>query len=182
MSEETPWGWIPTYTGRKFEFLHPTAEMVDILDIGHALSNLCRFAGHTSKFYSVAEHSVLMSRCFVNRGHMHLAKWALMHDASEAYLVDVPRPLKAHLKSYAKIENRVARVIFDKFGLEGPLPEEVKGVDKRIVFDERRQLMGAPSAEWVGETCTLGIEVLCWTPEQAKHYFMELHVRLFRDG
>lgn len=82
--------WIQTFSGRQFFPLEPRVEDVCIEDIAHGLSNLCRYAGHCECFYSVAQHCLLVSRV-VPREH---ALRGLLHDASEAYLIDVPRPIK----------------------------------------------------------------------------------------
>src|SRR5690606_29748913 len=94
--------WMQTFTGRRFWPLDPRPDEICIEDIAHALSMQCRYAGHCLSFYSVAEHSVLLSQ--------HVAepfrRWALLHDASEAYLVDVPRPIKGDLSNYRAVEAR----------------------------------------------------------------------------
>ena len=89
--------WIQTYTGRKFHPLRPRVAEVDVRDIAHALSLKCRFGGHCRVFYSVAEHSVRVSRVLEAKGR-ELAVWGLMHDAGEAYLPDVGRPVKSFLR------------------------------------------------------------------------------------
>lgn len=107
--------WMQTYTGARFYPLEPDAELIRIADIAHALSNICRFGGHSARFYSVAEHSVLLSREFFAGWHYKLV--ALLHDAAEAYLGDVPRPLK-YLPEYAfyrEAEDRLQAMILDKF-------------------------------------------------------------------
>jgi hypothetical protein len=111
---------------------------VSIRDIAHALSLLCRFSGHTQMFYSVAEHSLLMSQYFYY--DRALAFEALLHDASEAYCCDVIRPLKNHLPEYAEIELRNQLTIRNKFGL--PLKESrmVKAIDDTIVLYELNAL------------------------------------------
>lgn len=107
--------WIQTYTGKRFYPLEPDADLICIKDIAHSLSMQCRFNGHTAKFYSVAEHSVKLSREFFCGWHYKLA--ALLHDASEAYLSDIPRPIK-HEPSmwfYRVAEKNLQTMIFDKF-------------------------------------------------------------------
>src|SRR6266700_4788978 len=99
--------WIQTAMGRKFWPMDPRSGEVFIDDIAHALSMLCRFGGHCIRFYSVAEHSVLLSRVAEPRFKL----WALLHDASEAYLADVPRPVKPALVGYKDAEERVQRAI-----------------------------------------------------------------------
>src|SRR5271165_7548492 len=84
--------WIQTYTGRVMYPLDPRPEEINIIDIAHALSNLCRFTGHVRTFYSVAEHSVRVSQHCDPKD----ALWGLLHDASEAYLADMSRPMKRY--------------------------------------------------------------------------------------
>jgi hypothetical protein len=86
--------YIVTYTGRRFHFLDPKIDEISIEDIAHALSNVCRFTGHTKRFYSVAEHSCLVSALCDNRLE------GLLHDASEAYMSDLSSPLKMLVPDY----------------------------------------------------------------------------------
>ena len=88
--------WMLTYSGRRFYPLDPVPDDIHILDVAHSLSNLCRFTGHCSQFYSVAQHSVLVS-LNVPKG---LEMWGLLHDAHEAYIGDIGRPLKRSLMAY----------------------------------------------------------------------------------
>ncbi|MFZ5514673.1 MAG: hypothetical protein ACOZAH_09055 [Pseudomonadota bacterium] len=136
--------WIMTYTGRHFDLLDPRPEHVDILDIAHALANTCRFAGHCLEFYSVAQHSVL-STLLVPRKH---ALAALMHDAAEAYVGDITRPLKPHLSNYAEIEQGVWAVIAEAFDLPLILPESVKHADRVMLATERRDLLPHDTTPW----------------------------------
>ena len=113
--------WMQTYTGRQFWPLDPRPEEVVIEDIARALSMQCRFAGHCAKFYSVADHSVRVSMLADENSTLALA--GLLHDAAEAYVVDVPRPLKRFLPGYKEIEREVARAIEKRFGLPGDIFE-----------------------------------------------------------
>jgi 5'-deoxynucleotidase YfbR-like HD superfamily hydrolase len=108
----------------------PTLDMIDIEDIAHALSHACRWAGHVPRFYSVAEHSVHCTDLIVDKSQ---AFEALMHDASEAYLVDVPRPIKHRLPEYKAIEDNLMRLIAEKFGFIYPMSEEVKNIDNQLL-------------------------------------------------
>ena len=105
--------WMQTYTGVRFYPMDPRPEELDIRDIAHALSLICRYGGHVDRFYSVAEHCVLMSQC-VPEEH---ALWALLHDASEAYVGDMVRPLKRQLPEYEAAEGRVIAAIVERVGL-----------------------------------------------------------------
>jgi 5'-deoxynucleotidase YfbR-like HD superfamily hydrolase len=129
----TDTSWIQTYTGKPFWPLEPELGEIDIVDIAHALSMQCRYSGHTKRFYSVAEHSVHIS----NSVSPENALWGLLHDASEAYLVDIPRPLKPYLPQYKEAETRCMMAIAKRVGLSWPEPAEVKEMDTRILFNER---------------------------------------------
>lgn len=136
--------WIQTYSGEKFDLLNPTPSMINIQDIAHALSNLCRFTGHVDRFYSVAEHSWRVAG-LVPRP---LIKQALLHDAAEAYIQDIASPLKALLPEYQMIERRVWWAICDRFNLPYKLDEAVKIADLKMLKRERTDLMGEPPELW----------------------------------
>ena len=136
--------WIETYSGKKFHLLDPQPEEIDIYDIAHALSNQCRYTGHTRVFYSVAEHSYYVSRLVPSR----YALEGLLHDASEAYLSDLSRPVKYLTpigKPYLEVEERIMSTIAAKFGFDLPLPREVKDADNAMLLAEKRELMTALS-------------------------------------
>lgn len=123
---------IRTFSGMWIEVFDPKPEHILIEDIAHALSNQCRFGGHLPKFYSVAMHSILCAE-LVPREHK---LGALLHDASEAYLLDVPKPIKNRLTNYVEIEDRLMQVIADKFGFEWPLAPEIKKADTEMLSME----------------------------------------------
>lgn len=120
---------IRTYTGLYMNVFEPTLEMICIEDIAHALSHIPRFGGHTKKFYSVAEHCLLLWQ----NANSGLKLQALMHDASEAYLLDIPSPIKKQLKGYKEMEDRLMNLIAEKYGFEYPLSEHVKQLDKEAL-------------------------------------------------
>jgi hypothetical protein len=163
--------WIGTYSGVQFYPLDPRIEEVRIEDIAHALANQCRFLGHCSEFYSVAQHSVLVSRhCSrLNRA------WGLLHDAAEAYLPDMPRPLKQlpEFKWYRDLEATIQEVIAQRFGLEWPEPTEVKQIDTAILLDEGRAIMPKSFERWncVGGE-SLDMTIFPWSPRRAEDEFM----------
>lgn len=159
--------WIQTYSGRAFWPLDPRAEDVDIVDIAHALAQQCRYAGHCLRFYSVAEHCVLLSRAVP----ADIAMAALLHDSAEAYLVDVPRPVKRALRDYADIEAVLMDVIGRKFGVVSDL-KRVGDYDHRILTDEMRQNMAAPPMPWASEAEPLGVTLRFWGPREAKAQFL----------
>lgn len=160
--------WIQTATGKQFWPIDPRPHEVCIEDIAHALSMLCRFGGHCRRFYSVAEHSVLLARAATAGNKL----WALMHDASEAYLVDVPRPLKPFLTGYREAEDKIMRAVAVKFHLRLDMPEEVKRLDVAILMDEMLQNMAAPPARWSTDTQPIGIKLQFWSPERAREEFL----------
>lgn len=123
---------IRTHSGKYLNPLAPSPDDICIEDIAHALSHLCRFGGHTSFFYSVAEHSLdVADRC--NKARQ---LEALLHDASEAYLLDIPSPVKALIPGYKEAEDRLMKVIAEKFGFAYPLSPEVKLADKAALEEE----------------------------------------------
>jgi hypothetical protein len=141
--------YIRTYTGREFYPLEPRIEDIHIIDIAHALSNLCRFTGHTKHFYSVAQHSVYVSQ-FISYPSEKMRKiyqrYALLHDASEAYICDISRPLKSQdcFKGYLDYEEHLQNMIYRKFGLDIPTEEihqEIKESDNGMLDIEGNQLM-----------------------------------------
>lgn len=159
--------WMQTSSGSVFWPLDPHADEVHIEDIAAALSMLCRYGGHCHTFYSVAEHCVLLSRA----APKHLKFEVLMHDASEAYLQDVIRPIKSSLTNYRAIEFALEKVIAEKFGLTWPMPDEVKRLDNAILADERDQAMRTPPREWGLTEPALGVNLEFWTPSRAEQEF-----------
>lgn len=126
--------WIETYTGRNFWPLAPRVKDLDIEDIAHSLSNLCRYTGHTVSFYSVAQHCVLAS------SYSKFPRWALMHDAAEAYLGDLSKPVKRLVPQFSEAEDRILELVAQKWGLEWPMPDEVHVVDRRMFSTEWRDV------------------------------------------
>lgn len=178
MTETESWergSWMQTFTGQKFYPLDPNPTEVDPIDIAHGLSLLCRYNGHVDRFYSVAEHCVLMSRT-VTPKH---ALWALLHDATEAYVGDMIRPLKHHMPAYRDVEDRVMAAIAARFGLAGAMPAEVKDADSRILLTERAALMSATRHAWVIDDLTpLPVTVNGWQPQYAEQQYLSRLVEL----
>lgn len=158
--------WMQTYTGLAFWPPDPRPDEIRLEDIAAAISKLCRYGGHCRRFYSVAEHSVLVA----SRAPDHLKLAALMHDAAEAYVVDVPRPLKPFIPGYKEIEERVEQAIAARFNLPWPLSDEIKQLDERIIEDERTQAMSEPPRFW-GHREALGVTLQFWSPQVAAYAF-----------
>lgn len=121
-----------TYTGKKIDPMSMTADDVSIQDIAHALSLTCRGGGHVSYFFSVAQHSINCMKEAKARGWSERLQLAcLLHDASEAYISDIIRPVKVHLSNYLEIEGNIMKVILERFGLDD-LSEEENAMWKQI--------------------------------------------------
>jgi uncharacterized protein len=135
--------FIVTYTGKRFYPLAPDLDDICIEDVAHALSMQCRFTGHVSDFYSVADHCLWVSVIAAELGHPEDALWGLLHDASEAYLHDIASPIKRQdaFALYRGAESTLEDLIFAKFGLHGPRPPSVKWADKIMVTTEAQHLM-----------------------------------------
>jgi hypothetical protein len=134
-------GFIGTFSGLRFWPLAPDPAKILIADIAHALAHQCRFGGHASRFYSVAEHSVHVSRLCPAQD----ALWGLLHDASEAYLVDLPRPLKLlpEFAAYLEAEHRLQRAVAERFGLPPDQPASVTEADDTMLWIETHSLLGS---------------------------------------
>lgn len=141
--------YIRTYTGRKFEPLAPDAENIDIRDIAHALSLICRGNGHVHSFWSVGEHCICCAKEAAARGYEpRLVLACLLHDASECYLSDVPRPFKKDLPAYSEHEDRLLAMIYEKY-LGSPLaPDEqraLKEIDDDMLWYDLTILLQEPA-------------------------------------
>lgn len=136
-------GCMQTYSGKTFLPLDPRSEDVDIEDIAHSLAMQSRFTGHAKAYYSVAQHCVLAS-IYCESDPL----WALLHDASEAYLGDIATPIKRCLHQVRGIEEKLHQAVAAAFGLPWPMPYAVKEVDLRMLATERRDLMAHNGIAW----------------------------------
>lgn len=175
-------GWIQTYSGKAYWPADPHFREVFIEDIAHALSMMCRYAGHCSEFYSVAEHSLIVSH-MVPEEH---ALSALLHDATEAYVVDVPRPVKVMLTNYADLEWHNWVVICQKFGLPFKMDPSIKQADNDILLLEKTRLLGSsPREDWlvghvpVATALPKDIEITCDPPGVAEMAFLTRFHQLY---
>ncbi|MGZ8256604.1 MAG: metal-dependent phosphohydrolase [Gallionella sp.] len=171
---------LTTWSGRKVDYANPSPDEICIQDIATALSRECRYAGHASHFYSVAQHSVLCSRVVPPE----FAIEALLHDASEAYLKDIPSPLKALLPDYKLIEDRFERAIRAHFELPELHSQSVKDADNILLVTEIRDLF-LPGR--ILHKTPLAAEPLSgriWplSPETAKDQFMDRYNYLCKQG
>lgn len=164
--------WVQTYTGRQYWPVDPSVDDVHIIDIAHSLSMVCRYGGHCREFYSVAEHCFHVSTMVPPEHALH----ALLHDATEAYCLDVPRPLKPFLTNYRMIEARNWLVICERFGINPDMPAEVTQADHDILLTEKKRLLGASPAQWVVPGAVERDNpppIWCLTPARAERVFLD---------
>jgi uncharacterized protein len=172
--------WITTSTRLHFYPLDPEGSVYAIDDIANGLAMTCRFGGQCDRFYSVAEHSLIVSALLPRR----LALWGLLHDASEAYLCDLPRPIKylPALSGYRDLEKRVEAAIFRTFGLQGEKPSEIKTADRLALRLEARDL-GLLDTDWDvydwPDVPTLKVRAL--SPSDAKREFLTVFHALLEE-
>jgi hypothetical protein len=182
--------WIITSTGRKFWPLDPRPDDICIEDIAHGLSMCCRYAGQCPKFYSVAEHSVYVAEWMLD-GRSRRALVGLLHDASEAYLGDMTRPVKRRMPEYQAAEKRLQRCIHERFGLldiaENPeLVGQVKHYDDAMLITERLQFFKPEThpgaavdfSRWQTQGERLQQDIACLDWKAAKKLFLKSFAEL----
>jgi hypothetical protein len=175
---------IETYTGRLFDLLRPDPKDIDLKDIAHSLSLLCRYNGHCKEFYSVAQHSVLMSRFFINSNPL----FYLFHDVAEAYMGDITRPLKELIENFyapiSNIENWIKRSVWSSFNLPEMNQNDIQDVhdaDLIMLATEKRDLM--TDCKWGIELpAPLPMTITPWTPVQAEAEFYGRALELLHKG
>ncbi len=166
-------GSISTFTGRLFRPLEPDVEDINLLDICHSLSNQCRFTGHTREFYSVAEHSCRVHDILPKE--LKLA--GLLHDASEAYLSDIAKPIKVleELDIYREIEDKIMEKMALKYNFDYPFAKEIKTADSILLVTEYRDLMMTNKyiEADLPPVFPDAARIIPWTPVVAKSAMME---------
>lgn len=163
---------ITLLSGGHFDFVNVEQSVYTIEDIAHNLAHICRYTGAVKKFFSVAQHSVLVSLA-VPPEH---ALSGLMHDASEAFMSDLNSPLKALMKPYKTLEKRVEKEIFGRLGLPFPMKSSVKVADISLFLAENRDLRGIVSYE--GDIDPYEKKIVPWTSAKAKKEFMKRYAEL----
>lgn len=177
VSEGRTGDWMQTAHGRKFWVMDPRPEEVFIEDIGWQLALICRYNGccgiDEPWHYSVAQHSVLVSRVLEARSYGRDVQFAgLLHDAPEAYCCDIHRPLKRNLHEYGPIEHRIWLAVAERFGLDHELHNAVKEADNDVLLAEQRQIMKPAPAPWSVPGSPAEVVVDEITPKQAYAMFM----------
>lgn len=169
---------ILTHSGYYFDFSKPENSHIDINTIAHALSHICRFTGHVDLFYSVAQHSVLVSYLVPSEHALE----GLLHDAPEAYIGDVATPLKSMLSDYKTIECKVEAAVMNHFNLPTAMHPSVKQGDLRALATEKRDLM-PKAVDGLPWECLEGVEphptrVVPLSPHEAKVLFLDRYYEL----
>jgi uncharacterized protein len=169
---------IMLHSGATLDFLNPRASDFTLDDIAHGLSNICRYAGQCDRFYSVAEHSILVSEVTET-----FKLEALMHDAAEAFLGDVTRPLKQVVPEFKVLERNIQQAINERFGLSDITLAEIKTADLSVLAAEQAQIMPAGLSDWaVGAGITpAAIRVSYLQPTEAKTRFLTRYHQLNRE-
>jgi hypothetical protein len=172
-----PYFW--TYAGKCVHPLDPHPDEIDIEDIAHALAHVCRFLGHTDRFYSVAQHSVLVSQQVPAAD----ALWGLLHDASEAYICDLAAPIKRDpsMEGYRVAEQRLMACVCRRFGLAPEMPESVKQADRVLLATEFRDVTTVDDLAWIVGECGAApfeMSIFPWSPVVAEDQFLRRYREL----
>jgi 5'-deoxynucleotidase YfbR-like HD superfamily hydrolase len=184
-----PGPYLQTVSGRFVNPFDPEPDQLDAGDIARALANVCRFGGHARSFYSVAQHSVIVSELVEARGgDAEDAFAALMHDATEAYLGDMPHPIKHRSPlgaAFKAAEDHLEAAIRARFAIRADVPE-IKRVDRALLATERRAF-STEGWHWpeLDGVEPLDIELTGWAPDEAADAFARRFAALDarrRDG
>ena len=177
--------WIALLSGAKFNYNKPEESDVTIDDIATALSNICRYAGHLPRFYSVAQHLVNTSRIV----KPEYAYTALMHDTAKAFTNDLPTPLKWALPIFKDLETSIEGAMAKKFGFQFPYPAEIKEADTVMLILEKNYIKGDNSV-WPAyqeiereilrrkNKLLKLVDLDSWQPRRAKREFLERYEEL----
>jgi hypothetical protein len=161
---------MTTFTGiRILNILNMVEADVDIRDIARSLAMQCRWGGHVRHFFSVAEHCVLLSRFAESR---KIKKILLLHDASEAYFREIPKPIKIAVPAIREAEQRCHQVICSRFGLPWPWPAIVKKYDNMMWRTESHAFRTVDVDHPFGYPKALPVKIQCWNPERAEDEFL----------
>lgn len=178
--------WIQTYSKRRFNPLDIHDDDISIIDIAHALSLVNRFTGHTSVAYSVAEHSVRCARLVESwePWNFNLILEALLHDASEAYIADIARPIKhlPQMAPYRELEHGIERAIALKYETATIMSPLVKRADEILLTTEARDLMGPLCSGWFLRETPLDYPIRPWSADLAEHEFLAMFRRFRPNG
>ena len=168
--------FITTRSGRQVSLLNPQYSQIDIGDIAHGLAFQCRFNGQTSRFYSIAQHCLMVTSILPD--HLKLA--GLLHDAAEAYIGDVVQPLKVLLPDYQVIESNFNQAIGLRFNVNLDHQEEVKAADLIALATEKRDLLPRERCDWelLKGIRPLDRLTLPMSPEQSEESFMRTYFAL----
>ena len=175
--------WVRTVSGREFYFEDPLLEDIYFEDIARGLSNICRFGGQVPRFYSVAQHSCLVAYLLPKE----LKLWGMLHDAAEAYVGDMVRPLKYHhgMVEYRAIERLIMSAIADHFELSWPMPQEVKVADTQALLAEQQYLLGMHADQRIMGLAHVGpLEDLLYPmdPSSAYHHYVRTFNTILKGG
>lgn len=157
-------------SGKVFDFLDPHGSDFDIEDVAHGLAHVCRYAGQCRDFYSVAEHSLLVSDFVADYRYE-----ALLHDAAEAFIGDVTRPLKQLLPEYKAIEAMVEDAVAERFSLDRNYRNVVKAADLAVLAAEQAQVMAPGTDSWAKEAGVQPADIVVrfLGPREAKYEFLK---------
>ena len=170
-------GYITTFRGQKFYYDSEDTQSINIEDIAHALANTCRFSGHSLDFYSVAEHSVWVSKLCDDPIE------GLLHEGEEAYLCDLPSPLKRILPDYRAMQDRVRKRVCEAFQLTYPFSEDLKDCDWAQLKTEAKSLLVAhfPFEDFPTKKVSPYVP-LCLDPEEAEVQFLRRYHEILNNG
>lgn len=177
--------WLITYTGKRFYPLDPREDEIDIADIAHGLALTNRFTGQSKWPYSVAQHCCLMSEYVFHKTKSRLqAKRALLHDAAEAYICDLPRPFKQFLPAYKAVEDHILTKLEYKFNIDKIITPEIKEWDNDMLVTEARALMNGEHW-WEGSGYPdpiEGLNIHSWTWRQAEAIYIDMYEELYGES